>query len=377
MNRLIIVLPAIFLFIACAGPETSESAINLQKIAAAAIEYDLEALTEVTGYVFLETNDSCLIRTVNRVEQHNSVYYINTVWALYAFSEEGRYLNSFGKKGRGPGEFGFIKDFTVHREKDLVLLLTYNPNSVYLFTKSGQFLSAFPVEESSLQEIEFGDNDEIVLMCDNMDGTAAYSYLYYNLSGELLDSRPQYYKFELTPVDGVYSAGISQGLLFHDKGRLYTKEAHSDTAYIVSGRQLVPEYIFNTDGLGFTPDERAIGKYRVQFLRTDWFLHHGEHLIVRIGSPDHGNVVLFRNFKRGNDMAVKLLKNPKEDFATARLNTMRPSSDGEFFIELQPLVLRNMIMNNPQSDDALMNLATEIDVNSNPVIVRYRLLIPN
>jgi hypothetical protein len=377
MNRLIIVLPAIFLFIACAGPETSEIAINLQKIAAAATEYDLEALTEVTGYVFLETNDSCLIRTVNSVEQHNSVYYINTVWALYAFSEEGRYLNSFGKKGRGPGEFGIIKDFAVHRERDLVLLLTYNPNSVYQFTKSGQFLSAFPVEESSFEEIEFGDNDDIVLMCDNMDGSAAYSYLYYNLSGELLDSRPQYYKFELTPVDGVYSAGISQGLLFRDEGKLYTKEAHSDTAYIVSGRQLVPEYVFNTDGLGFTPEERAVGKYRVQFLRTDWFLHHGEHLIVRIGSPDHGNVVLFRNFERDKNMAVRLLKNPKEDFATARLNTMRPSSDGEFFIELQPLALRNMIMNNPQSDDALMKLATEIDVNSNPVIVRYRLLFPN
>jgi hypothetical protein len=376
MKRLIIVLPAIFLFIACTRPETSENTIKLQKIAATATDYDLEALTEVTDYVFLETNDSCLIRSVNRVEQHNSVYYINTVWALYAFSEEGRYLNSFGKKGRGPGEFGIIKDFAVHREKDLVLLLTYNPNSVYLFTKSGLFLSAFPVEESSLQEIEFGDNDDIVLMCDNMDGSAAYSYLYYNLSGKLLDSRPQYYKFELTPVDGVYSAGISQGLLFRDEGMLYTKEAHSDTSYIVSGRQLVPEYIFNTDGLGFTPEERAIGKYRGQFLRTDWFLHHGEHLIVRIGSPDHGSVVLFRNQKSGNDFAVRLTKKPKEDFGTARLNTMKHASDGEFFINLDAVVLKSMILSNPQSDDALRRFASEIDENSNPVIVRYKLTLP-
>ncbi|MBE0674011.1 MAG: 6-bladed beta-propeller [Bacteroidales bacterium] len=376
-NIPVIVILTSLLLPGCTGrPEAGIDTINLQKTAAAASDYNLGELIDDIEFVPLETNDSCLISFIRRAEKHNNIYFIHTGWELHAFSEDGRYLNSFGKKGRGPGEFGTIRDFAIHKERDLVLLLTYNPNSVFVYRKSGEFLYSFPVEDVSAEEIEFGDEDEIVLMCENLGGTAENSYLWYNIEGELLAARPQYYGFVLTPVDGVYSAGPAGGFLIQSREQLFTKDGLSDTIYSISGRGLVPQYIFSTEGLGFTPEDRAVGKYLVQFLRTVWLLHHGNHLVVRIVSPDHGDILLFRNEKTGVDNAIRFAKKPKEDFYTALLNTMKPSSDGWFFTDMQAVALKNLILNNPDTDESLKQLATAIDENSNPVIVRFRLLPP-
>lgn len=55
---------------------------------------------------------------------------------LLRFDESGRFLHNYFKKGEGPGEFNFIRDYTFHDGK--LIVISSNPNKIVTFDFNGE-----------------------------------------------------------------------------------------------------------------------------------------------------------------------------------------------------------------------------------------------
>lgn len=97
----------------------------------------------------LETNDSLLIGNNNELVIADGEYYLVNSQEnskVFRFSFQGKYLNSIGTKGRGPGEYLGLKNAQV--VADTVIIYSQPQMTVNFYTKDGIFLSQQEYKEN-------------------------------------------------------------------------------------------------------------------------------------------------------------------------------------------------------------------------------------
>jgi len=65
---------------------------------------------------------------------------------IQKFSKQGRYLQTIGRKGKGPGEFMNIQSFYLGRDGSFIV---YDPNKIHLLDKEGNYEQSFQIPFSS------------------------------------------------------------------------------------------------------------------------------------------------------------------------------------------------------------------------------------
>ena len=104
---------------------TSKWEPNLQNEAVDSIGYSL--FVDSIEYVYLETNDSCLIRSITDIVVSNNRLFVfdepqQTIWV---FDREGKYINKICKKGSGPGEYSQIYQFEYDQRNNQIALFSF------------------------------------------------------------------------------------------------------------------------------------------------------------------------------------------------------------------------------------------------------------
>lgn len=90
----------------------------------------------------LETNDSLLIGSNNELAVSEGEYYVVNRGAndrVFRFDPEGRFLNTIGTKGRGPGEYAGLVNMQLIN--DTVVIYSAPYMGINFYTKKGAFLS--------------------------------------------------------------------------------------------------------------------------------------------------------------------------------------------------------------------------------------------
>ena len=63
-------------------------------------------IKSMDGYIFLETNDSCILQGIDKLKIENDVIYIADGDVLQMFDrKDGKWLGKIDRQGRGPGEY--------------------------------------------------------------------------------------------------------------------------------------------------------------------------------------------------------------------------------------------------------------------------------
>lgn len=97
---------------------------------------DLFAKVEV---IPLETSDSCLIKEIGRVIETDSFIYLFDVNRVLKFNSDGSFVNSIGRRGRGPGEYIYVTDFDIDKSNgDISILCPFG--YVYDYASDGKFI---------------------------------------------------------------------------------------------------------------------------------------------------------------------------------------------------------------------------------------------
>ena len=152
---------------------TSFQLKNGEKIDCSVIEdenFHLSSMASIQTIVPLQTNDSCLIGRIDKIEFFNDEVYVLDreygVRLLVFDRNDGHFISSIGRMGKGPGEYVSICDFSIDKKKGLIYLLC-NKNRLLVYSLSGEFQISFAMDfYAASMELK---NDRIYFVRDERD----------------------------------------------------------------------------------------------------------------------------------------------------------------------------------------------------------------
>lgn len=106
-------------------------------------EVHLSQFLSNTEYIPLETNSSCLIGSIKKIEIFDGrIFILDPYMAqkLLVFDKTGKFLYQIAKRGKGPGEYTHIFDFVI---KDRNLYLLDSRKSVIEYTLDGKYINTY------------------------------------------------------------------------------------------------------------------------------------------------------------------------------------------------------------------------------------------
>ncbi|MEG2191462.1 MAG: 6-bladed beta-propeller [Bacteroidales bacterium] len=137
-----------YLFLFLAGLVMCSCVKKTERIETVAVDFNVESsdsfIDKISGITLipLETNDSLFIGADNELIMADGEYYLVNLEAnnkVFRFSAQGKFLNSIGTKGRGPGEYLGLKNAQI--VGDTVIIYSRPQMILNFYTKDGIFIS--------------------------------------------------------------------------------------------------------------------------------------------------------------------------------------------------------------------------------------------
>lgn len=187
---------------------TSQWEPNLQNEAVDSIGYSL--FVDSIEYVYLETNDSCLIRSITDIVVSNNRLFVfdepqQTIWV---FDREGKYINKICKKGSGPGEYSQIYQFEYDQRNNQIVILSSWERKLLFYTPDGDYLNTIELS-LKMKDFKICPQGGFILSNSGIDKTTAGIY-YVNAQGKeekLLVGRQNNHLVYITPLWELCSYG--------------------------------------------------------------------------------------------------------------------------------------------------------------------------
>jgi hypothetical protein len=110
---------------------------------------------KTVGITALETNENCLIGTVNVVRVVDDLIIVmdsEQTKSVFVFDKKGKFLHTVGEIGAGPGKYIEITDSSIDFEKKEIYILDISRNRVNKYDiRSGHFISQITIDKKALQ----------------------------------------------------------------------------------------------------------------------------------------------------------------------------------------------------------------------------------
>lgn len=101
-------------------------------------EFRLSEFVDSISYVPLETNDRCLIGSMDKLIVTDRYYYVidkETTSSIFCFDTKGKFIRKVGRKGVAEGEYVSITDVNLYNDK--IYVLDSELMKLFIFTSEG------------------------------------------------------------------------------------------------------------------------------------------------------------------------------------------------------------------------------------------------
>lgn len=136
-------------------------------------------------YVRLQTPDSCIIRSINKIVPTDSLLFIKDESTIFVCNYEGRFLRKINRRGHGRGEYLKINDFDVHANK--LWILDSQLHKLLSYGFDGTFMHEYKLPNNfhslSVQP------DGRVFLCAQQSNDGLYNYVLYDPAGNRVVNR--------------------------------------------------------------------------------------------------------------------------------------------------------------------------------------------
>lgn len=195
-------------------------------------------------YIALETHADGLFKAIDKFLVKNGRYYIFDCFAqnqVLVFSLDGKFLFKVGRKGRAPGEYLRIRNFTV--DDHYIYLINNDMNTIMIYNMEGEFVKQKKIPFIAFDMATFKNGDFIFSWHQNEGGNI-------NKGGNKITITDNNFlvKQQLFPIDKNDCINLSQRSYFVDTdSAIVYHTLFSDTVYIFDKKQpkITEKYIFN------------------------------------------------------------------------------------------------------------------------------------
>ena len=147
MKKLIFISVILLALYSCSKQVQSNNPTSLSTIAikdATDVTFDLSKLSNHAKYIKLETNDSCLIRNINKIFYIDDKIIIGSDDSILFFDKTGKFKYKIDHKGEGPKEYISLSDYDICRKGGIISILdTRGKKIIYTTTKQHKHLYNF------------------------------------------------------------------------------------------------------------------------------------------------------------------------------------------------------------------------------------------
>lgn len=195
-------------------------------------------------FIQLETRPECFIGEVKKVHISGGRIFVSDYNnKLFVFDSDGRFLNTIGAIGPGPGEMLSFIDFYVNEDAGYVGIFDILRMKVCRYSFDGFFIGCFDCASSltNLSYIQSFDNGKLILSMAN-EINSHFNFAFINETDYSLDK--------------LYLPYLAQGTHYREKGwknqvastgsDLYATAFLSDTIYCLSEDQPFPKFVWQT-----------------------------------------------------------------------------------------------------------------------------------
>lgn len=155
-NIVIFLLVAVFLLInSCSHKEkSSRQTFTFEKV------YEIGMSVDDENYIFGSINDV-------EVDSWGNIYVLDgKMTRIVKFDRDGKFILRFGKKGQGPGEFGFPESMVLDSDRNIYVL---SSGKVLVFDENGKYLQSFPYNFYGI-DIALDNEENLILLGPRDDG---------------------------------------------------------------------------------------------------------------------------------------------------------------------------------------------------------------
>ena len=237
--------------------------INLEKGYNKLKKVKLSEFVKSIDYIPLQSDSSCFIRRMNshpeNVEIVDNRIFIFDQRELLQFDIKGNFINKIGKKGKGPGEYNNIQDFTVIPDMDMVAIFSPSTQKLLLYSYNNEFIRSFKVKTWPIGL--YSKNQELYFFSckGRRDLTDFKAFSVYDLNGNLLKnflSRDFEKEISKDGVIGLNSMHLRY--LYHDTLSFW--EFQYDTLYrFTDDYHAIPRFVI-TEGSNKLPIKTILEK---------------------------------------------------------------------------------------------------------------------
>ena len=377
MRPLIIFITIILVLLQSCHQSSRDKGIDIQPIEVINLAEVYEDVRDITlstiansfELISLETNETNLLTgRPSKIIHIQGQYFIVSKSIVYRFSEEGLFLNSIGSIGRGPDEYPSLLDFDVSEDGALVIILA--SGKVLIYKSEGDLITSFVVE-SGTQKVATNENT-IITYKDNFTKTGDSSFCFYDMNGKQRKCLPSLYH---TPGDVKTGTWFQNSVLFYkSRGELYAKELHSDTIFTISGTELHPHIILSSGLNRYTPEARASGLSNPNLV----IVHEVREIdnYIKVGYSFMGKgILLFHNTLTSENTVINESNGIMDDKISGGniYSIFNSENDPSFFYMISATKYLKYRQELIEPDDDIDDKTTNVDENSNPVIVKFKL----
>lgn len=313
--------------------------LNIQKQKFRTINFnDLFSLEKV---IILEETSNSLLSEIMHIKEFNKELYIsdNQHGIIYRFSDNGKFINTIGKKGQGPGELQGMINFLI-TDSSVVALDNYKLIS---YSHEGSFLKETQKPSMSFDILDKNEN-----------------YLIYNMTTPKWDQLVVFDKslklisgFSPLNSDQLIQPMAGRGYLLKDKKDLFLTYPFSDTIFRIIDTIAEPYFIFGFDQRKLTnfnslwsgnfDGDLSDYDYSVKdFISSDFLissLAHENKSTLLLFNRNNNELTLIDSIKNGPDLinGSQLSTLSENGILYWRYNSVSDNSTFSFLKDVGPL----------------------------------------
>lgn len=366
-SLLLIVLFSISFLWSCSSGQDEQPSLRQYELADIENRVYSDEFFDIVNTVIPETSDESALNHIRKVAANDSMYFILDIRGnIMAFNRNGKFVRRIGNLGNGPGEYSNPRDIDLDPLTGNISVLD-NINRILLYnTSDGRFSEEIKLKLSA-REIEMKKDAIIILRpsCSNGKPVEKEVIILNRATGDESGF--------LSALDDCTSLGINVSEITSSDNRTFITRKFDNRIYSVTD-SVVP--IFEINSGSFVNSMGANGADLVGFLQSCLI----DNKIFSIGNFMANDSLIFFSTNIGYGLGhladqtlkqAKSIKSSEYDITLSNCFNVAGRTD-EVIFTITPDFILNTLERNPDNT-ALKDLAESLSVDSNPVMIHYKL----